>query len=94
METNEVVATMSALGQHTRLAAFTALVEAGEGGMTAGDIARKLEAEPNTMSAHLTILGAAGLVTKTRSGKFITYRAVPERATALTRFLGSVTARE
>jgi DNA-binding transcriptional ArsR family regulator len=39
------------------------------------------------MSAHLTVLSKAGLVEQTKSGRTISYRAVPARVAELTGFL-------
>ena len=41
--------------------------------MPAGDIARKLKVPHNTLSAHLSVLSNAGLVTSRRDGRSIIY---------------------
>ncbi len=73
METESAVRGLSALAQEGRLAVFRLLVKAGPGGMAAGDIARKLKTQPNTMSAQLLLLSTAGLIGARRDGRSIIY---------------------
>jgi DNA-binding transcriptional ArsR family regulator len=73
MEMSRAVLALEALGQPTRLAVFRLLLAVGPGGMAAGDVARTLSVRANTLSAHLAILQAAGLVKARRDGRFITY---------------------
>jgi ArsR family transcriptional regulator len=75
MESTTAVKRLSALAQDSRLAVFRLLVRAGRDGLAAGDIARGLEITPNTLSAQLTILANAGLVTSRRDGRSIIYAA-------------------
>lgn len=44
-------------------------------GLAAGDIAKALAVPQNTMSAHLAVLGRAGLVMSERKSRSIIYRA-------------------
>jgi DNA-binding transcriptional ArsR family regulator len=73
MESGKAVQKLSALAQDGRLAVFRLLVKAGSGGMAAGDIARKLRTQPNTMSAQLLLLSNAGLIRARRDGRSIIY---------------------
>ncbi|WP_322419350.1 ArsR/SmtB family transcription factor [Mesorhizobium huakuii] len=66
---------LAALGQETRLEVFRLLVRAGAEGVPAGEIATRLGTVQNTMSAHLKILGQAGLVQAERDGRSIRYAA-------------------
>jgi ArsR family transcriptional regulator len=66
---------LSALGQETRLEVFRLLVRSGPEGVPAGEIATRLGAVQNTMSAHLKILDQAGLVRAERNGRTIRYLA-------------------
>ena len=75
MESTTAVKRLSALAQDSRLAVFRLLVRAGRDGLAAGDIARGLEITPNTLSAQLTILANAGLVSSRRDGRSIIYAA-------------------
>lgn len=73
MDKMESLAALAALGQETRLDVFRLLVRAGETGIPAGEIAERLGAVQNTMSAHLKILTAAGLVRSQRESRVIRY---------------------
>ena len=64
---------LTALGQESRLRTFRLLIKRGPKGMPAGDVARKLGIPHNTLSAHLSILSNAGLVTSHRAGRSIIY---------------------
>ncbi len=75
MESTDAIKRLSALAQNSRLAVFRLLVKAGPSGVAAGEIARTLEITPNTLSAQLTILANANLVTSRRVGRSIIYAA-------------------
>ena len=75
MESTLAVKRLSALAQESRLAVFRLLVKAGPQGLAAGEIARALEITPNTLSAQLTVLSNADLVTSRREGRSIIYAA-------------------
>ena len=74
MESEEAVLALAALSQSTRLEAFRTLVRHEPDGLAAGDLARLLEVPPNTLSAHLSILTRARLVTSERRSRSIVYR--------------------
>lgn len=69
------VTSLAALAHEGRLAAFRLLVQAGVEGMAAGELARRLDMLPNTLSANLNILSHAGLVVAQRDGRSMIYRA-------------------
>ncbi|WP_394760728.1 ArsR/SmtB family transcription factor [Phenylobacterium sp.] len=75
MELKSAIASLSALAHEGRLATFRMLVQAGPEGIAAGEIARRLEAPPNTLSANLKVLTHAGLLTSRREGRSIIYSA-------------------
>lgn len=75
METKPALAALSALAHEGRLAVFRLLVQAGEAGLPAGEIARRLDVLPNTLSASLSILTQAGLAASRREGRSIIYTA-------------------
>jgi DNA-binding transcriptional ArsR family regulator len=87
MEMNRAVATLSALAHETRLSVYRMLVQAGQEGIAAGEIARRLKAPPNTMSANLYILSHAGLIDSRREGRSIIYNARYEQMAELLEFL-------
>ena len=83
----KAVEALSALAHDGRLSVFRLLVRAGKNGLAAGDIARKLDVLPNTLSANLTVLANAGLLTSRRDGRSIIYAADYERMSNLLGFL-------
>lgn len=87
MESSNAVLSLSALAHERRLAIFRLLVQAGEAGMAAGDIARRLDSLPNTLSANLTILSNAGLIVSRRAGRSIIYAANYPAMSALMAYL-------
>ena len=81
------VEALSALAHEGRLSIFRLLVRAGKDGLAAGEIGRKLGVLPNTLSASLTVLANAGLVTSRRDGRSVIYSADYERMSNLLGFL-------
>ena len=75
MDKKATLAALAALGQETRLDVFRLLVKAGDQGVPAGEIASRLGTVQNTMSAHLKVLGHAGLVRAERDGRTVRYLA-------------------
>ena len=86
MESTAAIDALKALAQDTRLAAYRALVGERDG-MAAGDLARQLMVPQNTLSAHLAILAAAGLVDSEKHGRSIIYKASLARLEELMLFL-------
>lgn len=78
---------LAALSQETRLETFRLLVRAGIEGLPAGEIARAQAIPHNTMSSHLAILAAAGLISSQRQGRSIIYRTDFEGTRELLAFL-------
>ncbi len=87
MESTRAVTALSALAHAQRLAVFRLLVSAGPGGLAAGEISRRLDVLPNTLSANLGILSRAGLVRSRRDGRFVIYEADYAAMTGLLGFL-------
>jgi ArsR family transcriptional regulator len=81
------VEALSALAHEGRLSVFRLLVRAGKDGLAAGEIGRKLDVLPNTLSASLNVLANAGLVASRRDGRSIIYTADYERMSNLLGFL-------
>jgi DNA-binding transcriptional ArsR family regulator len=87
MDMDAASTALSALALANRLEIFRMLVKTGPDGMAAGDIARAIDARPNTLSANLNVLSGAGLVRSQRRGRSIIYRADYERMRDLLAFL-------
>ena len=73
MDISSAVTSLSALAQENRLRVFRLLVECGQDGIAAGEIARALGTPHNTLSSHLGLLSQAGLVQSRRDGRSIIY---------------------
>ena len=87
METARAVSALSALAHEGRLAIFRELVQAGPDGLAAGEVSRRLGIAPNTLSASLTILAHAGLVSSRRAGRSIIYSAAYDHMGELLEYL-------
>ncbi len=73
MEIDTAIEALAGLANHSRLAVFRLLVRHGRGGLSAGELGRRLDVAPNAMSFHLTRLRHAGLLTARRNGRNIIY---------------------
>ena len=87
MELTVAVACLSALAHEGRLKVFRLLVQAGPLGLPAGEIARRLDTLPNSLSANLNVLSHAGLVHSRRQGRSIIYTAQYDRMRDVLGFL-------
>lgn len=87
MSTVNALAALRALGHEHRLAAFRALVQAGPSGLAVGGLRERLDLAPATLTAHLNVLRAAGLVVDEREGRVIRLRADYARMDALLSYL-------
>jgi ArsR family transcriptional regulator, arsenate/arsenite/antimonite-responsive transcriptional repressor len=87
METESTILALAALAQSTRLEVFRLLIKHEPEGLAAGEIAKALAVPQNTMSAHLSVLSRAGLVTARRISRSIVYRADLARFRAVMLFM-------
>jgi len=87
MEIKQAVKSLAALAQESRLNVFRLLVEAGEEGLSAGEISDRLDSPPATMSFHLKELTATGLIAPKRDGRSMIYSLQPDRMNELLQFL-------
>lgn len=87
MEMKLAVNALAALAHDGRLATFRMLVQAGPDGLAAGDIARRLQVLPNSLSTNLNVLNHAGLVASRRMGRSIIYTAEYDRMAGLLGYL-------
>ncbi len=83
----ETLEALKALSQEHRLHAFRALVAAGPDGLSVGELREVVGVPPATLSAHLNVLRAAGLVQDQREGRVIRVRADFARMDALIGYL-------
>lgn len=87
MDAASAVGALAALSHASRLAAFRRLVQAGAVGLAVGELREDLGLAPATLTAHLNVLRAAGLVTDQREGRVIRLRADFARMNALVGYL-------
>ena len=73
MEVKTAVIALTALAQESRLRIFRLLVQAGETGLAAGEIAEELDIPSATLTFHLKELSHAGLIESQREGRSIRY---------------------
>src|SRR5688572_9417132 len=87
MDNVAAVSALSALSHDSRLTAFRTLVQAGAAGLAEGELRDRIGLPPATLTAHLNVLRAAGLVADQREGRVIRVRANYARMNALLAFL-------
>jgi ArsR family transcriptional regulator len=77
----------AAAGSEPRLSVLLALVKAGPGGLSVGEIQDRVGIPASTLAHHLKFLAAAGLVEQEKQGRTILNRAAYDRIEALAGFL-------
>ena len=87
MKSSEVVRSLGALAQESRLAIYRLLVKRGPQGYTPGDLVVKLGLPAPTLSFHLKQLQHTGLLTARREGRFLFYSASIPHMNRLVGFL-------
>jgi DNA-binding transcriptional ArsR family regulator len=73
MKPIDVVESLAALAQESRLAVFRLLVKRGPEGYTPGQLSEKLDVPGPTLSFHLKELQRANLIEAKREGRFLYY---------------------
>ena len=87
MDENDVVKSLAALAQPSRLRVFRTLVVAGPMGLTPGALSEELGVAATTLSFHLKELTNAGLVSQQRDGRNLIYRAAYAQMNAVLAYL-------
>lgn len=87
MEEQDIVKSLAALAQESRLRVFRTLVVAGPLGLTPGALSEELGVAATTLSFHLKELTNAGLVSQQRDGRNLIYRAAYDRMNGLLAYL-------
>lgn len=75
---DRAMAIFHALGQQTRLSIYRLLVEHRSVGLAVGALAQSMNCPQNTMSNHLAVLARAQLISRSRQGRSVVYRASSE----------------
>jgi ArsR family transcriptional regulator len=87
MDQDRAVETFTALAQDSRLAIYRLLVREEPHGLPVGEISRRLDIVPSTLSGHLGVLKRAGLLKSTRHQREIHYATNLDAMGNLVRFL-------
>lgn len=69
LSTTEVASAFAALGSEQRLAILEALVRSGPSGLMVGELGEKTGVYGSTLTHHLKILTAAGLLQQQKKGR-------------------------
>lgn len=83
----QAAAGFAAMGSEARLKVLKALVRAGQGGLTVGEIQDRTGIAPSTLAHHLKFLAAGGLVRQERAGRSTINRACYDELQRLAEFL-------
>lgn len=75
MDQNIAIDAFAALAQDSRMSIYRMLVREEPRGFPAGEISRRLDIVPSTLSGHLAVLKRAGLLKSTRHQREIHYTA-------------------
>jgi DNA-binding transcriptional ArsR family regulator len=75
MDRSAALKVFESLGSSLRLDIFCLLVQAGEAGKVAGEIAEALDLPATNLSFHLKAMLQAGLVSVRQEGRYLRYRA-------------------
>ena len=73
MDQERAIEAFAALAQSSRMAIFRLLVRTGPDGLQVGEISRRLDIVPSTLSGHLSVLKRSGLLTAERNQREIYY---------------------
>lgn len=87
MESKAALACLAALAQEHRLNLYRLLVQAGDKGLSVGELAGASGLAGATLTSHLHVLRRAGMVSDERRGRVIQCRASYPQMNALLDFL-------
>lgn len=87
METKSIVRALAAIAHESRLEAYRYLVQAGPGGLPAGQLSELVGIAPSSLSFHLKELVNAGLLASRQEGRFVFYSAQYETMNSLLAYL-------
>lgn len=87
MKSQDVILSLFALAQESRLAVFRLLVKRGPEGYTPGELSERLSLPAPTLSFHLKELVNAKLIAARRDGRFLYYSVNFDRMRGVIDFL-------
>ena len=83
----EAASAFAAIGSEPRLEVVLALVRAGTGGLTTGELIERLDIPPSTLAHHLRFLDRGGVIQQEKRGRFVLNRASFARIQSLAAYL-------
>ena len=83
----EAASAFAAIGSEPRLEVVMALVRAGTGGLTTGELIERLDMPASTLAHHLRFLDRGGVIEQEKRGRFVLNRASFTRIQSLAAFL-------
>lgn len=89
MQSESAARAMAALAQPARLMTFHAVAAAGNDGLPAGEVARRLNALQNTISTQLAILARAEVLTVRKVGTSVIYKVNQDTLGSLVEYLST-----
>lgn len=88
LSVEQAASTFAALGSEQRLGVLNALVRAGPGGLSIGELGARSGVTGSTLTHHMKVLAQAGLVSQERRGRSIICAAAAyDTVEALSRYL-------
>jgi ArsR family transcriptional regulator, arsenate/arsenite/antimonite-responsive transcriptional repressor len=87
LKAKSAITALGALAHDKRLALFRLLVQAGDAGLAAGLIAKKLRLPNSSLSFHLAHLTRAGMILQHRQSRSLIYTANYDAMNALVAYL-------
>lgn len=88
-QAEELATSFKLLADPVRLRLLSLVANAEDGEVCACDLVEPLDRSQPTISHHLSALTAAGLLEREKRGRWVWYRAVPERLAILRDALGA-----
>lgn len=87
VDLHEASDAFAALGSSQRLAIVLTLVKAGPAGLATGDLQQRVAIPASTLSHHIKLLSATGLIHQKKQGRSIICQAALDRIEDLSDFL-------
>ncbi|MEM0977832.1 MAG: metalloregulator ArsR/SmtB family transcription factor [Pseudomonadota bacterium] len=87
LELSEAASAFAALGSEQRLSLVQTLVRAGFAGLSVGELGERADIGGSTLTHHLKILSAAGLIEQSKEGRVIACTVAYTHLEALSNYL-------
>lgn len=87
MTPETAAASFQAMGSDARLSVLQVLIRAGEGGLSVGEIQTRTGIAASTLSHHIRVLAAAGVIEQHREGRNTVTRAAYDHLRELAAYI-------